>query len=468
VALLQAHLFMADGNHGERDAGGGASHMHRATVTLNSEPVPTSVRVVPARPSASAGSFRDALFLVNFLLLWLSLTPFRDLGRSDVLETVNDGALINQVAVLSSATALAAFVVRTGQLPALRAIAVPALIVTLAWFAASAALSVNADLALRRLVLALITLFQACAFVLIPRDVRHFARLLAIGSLIVVAICYFGVLFLPHLSIHQASDLAEPGLAGNWRGAFGHKNGAGGEMVVFIFIGLFAARMWSRTAGWTLAMLAGVFLYFTQAKSPLGLLPAVLLIPVLALRVRSAWSRNALLLTLPVVLSAITVGSVIVPAIRSMDAALMSDPSFTGRDVIWRFALDSIAARPLVGHGFQAFWGTGALVYNWNPSESWGMRASDAHNGFLNVAVMTGWIGLLAVLAWVVVQPLRDLGRLRGPEPDLTLLLVRVWLFGLCLSSFESVLFSGGSTLWFMMIVSIVSLRLQTISRLVR
>ena len=80
--------------------------------------------------------------------------------------------------------------------------------------------------------IAIMTIANAVALLLLPMGREHFARLLATGCLIVLAICYAGVLLVPHLSIHLATDIAEPVLAGAWRGAFEHKNGAGATMVL--------------------------------------------------------------------------------------------------------------------------------------------------------------------------------------------------------------------------------------------
>src|SRR5207248_6350862 len=126
-------------------------------------------------------------------------------------------------------------------------------------------LSTQAALAGRRLVLAMFTVFQAAVFLLLPRDTRHFSQLLAAGALIVLLICYGGVIFVPELSIHQGSDLAEPDLAGAWRGAFGHKNGAGAAMVTLIFIGIYVIRTYSSIFGILIIALAGFFLIFTES-----------------------------------------------------------------------------------------------------------------------------------------------------------------------------------------------------------
>ncbi|MGH8733945.1 MAG: O-antigen ligase family protein, partial [Burkholderiales bacterium] len=261
-------------------------------------------------------------------------------------------------------------------------------------------------------------------------------------------------------SIHQATDLVEPTLAGNWRGVFGHKNGAGAAMVLLIFIGIFVARVSPRALGIAIVALAAFFLIFTQAKSPLGLLLPVLLMAYLVVHLRSPALLTMLVVGTPLAINLLTIGTVSFPAVEEFLAGFMSDTSYTGRDEIWEFTLSHIAQRPITGFGFQAFWGTPELVVDGNIRESWGYRASDAHNGYLNIAVMTGVVGLVFALVWIIVQPLADVIRNDASRTDpLTLLFVQIWLFGIVLSAFESTFFSGGSCLWAMMVVSIVGLR---------
>jgi len=324
------------------------------------------------------------------------------------------------------------------------------------------------ELALRRLVLAFLTIINATALLLLPYGREHFGRLLAAGALIILATCYLGVLLLPNLSIHQSTDVIESALAGNWRGPFGHKNGAGAMMGVLIFVGVFVARTVNRATGIVIVIGAVIFLLFTMSKSPIGFLPLAAGLSFVILRLRHAAARYAVILGTVLVINLLTIGIVAIEPIGHMLAALMPDASFTGRDEIWRFALEHVLERPITGFGFQAFWGTSELVLNWDVNASWGLRASDAHNGYLNIAVMTGVVGLALSLAWVVVQPLADLptSGSRHFDPPLTSLFTQIWIFGLCLSGTESVLFSGGDTLWFMMIVSIIGLHLQKVSQL--
>ena len=430
--------------------------------------IPTTLDTTPSiRAGGIDRLVRNVLFLATFLLICLTAAPFPDLSDPRLLEPVGDGNRTGQVLTVLLTMALAAFLYVKNVRILLKAVT-PILAIVFLWFAASAIFSPHSDLAARRLVLAAFTVFQAAAFLLLPQDRDHFSRLLAAGALAVLALCYFGVIFLPEHSIHQAADLAEPELAGNWRGFFTHKNGAGAAMVVLIFIGIFVSRTSSSLLGLLIVALAAVFLVFTESKSPLSLLPPVLIASLVLVRLRNPLLKCIAAAGLPLMIAVVTIGSVTLDPVRSLVYRLMSDASFTGRDEIWVFAIDHILQRPVLGWGFQAFWGTPELVSAWTYLESWGYRASDAHSGFLNIAVMTGLVGLALSLLWVLVQPLADLIHTPPERSDaaLTLLFVQVWLFGLCLCGFESELFNGGSIVWFMSVVAIIGLHYQATAEL--
>ena len=409
---------------------------------------------------------RNALFLATCLLSWFTVAPFPDLSDPQLLAPKADGDLLSQVTTVLLTGALAVFVFVKRSSLVLRTVTLP-LVLTFGAFAVSAVLSAHPDVAGRRIVLAIFTIFQATVLLLLPCGREHFARLLAATAVIVLAACYFGVIFLPQLSIHQFTDVVEPELAGEWRGFFTHKNGAGASMALLIFIGIFVYRAWNQLAGVLIVLLAAVFLYFTQAKSPLNLLPIVLLLSYVIPRVRSTSLALALMFGVPILINLLTVGSVMFEPIRELISRFMSDPTFTGRDEIWRFALDNVAKRPLFGFGFEAFWGMPDLVNAWSYQESWGYRASDAHNGYLNLAVTTGLVGLAFSLCWIMAQPFADHRRVQTLNADAALrtLFLQIWIMGLCLSGFESELFRGGSELWLLMVASIVGIRLLTIAQ---
>lgn len=428
-----------------------------------------TTQTLPARPLASSDGerlVRDFLFLATLLLCLFTVSPFPDLGDARLLASQSDGGdTLSQAATLLLTGALAVFTVLRWP-PLLPRILTPSLALTLVAFAVSALLSPHSDVAERRIVLALFTIFQASMLVLLPYGREHFARLLALAAVIVLTACYFGVAFIPARAIQQITDIAEPGLAGDWRGLFVHKNGAGAVMVMLIFVAIFIYRTWNKAAAILIGFLAAVFLVFTHAKSPLNLLPFAFLVSYLMPRLRSSFLAFALILGVPIFINLMTVGSVMFEPIKMLDARFLSDPTFTGRNEIWSFAVDHVAQRPLFGFGFEAFWGMPDLVNAWNYLESWGYRASDAHNGYLNLAVTTGLIGLALSLCFIIVQPFRDFRRARmlGADPALSALFRQIWIFALCLSGFEAELFRGGSALWFLTVSSIIGIRFLTIA----
>jgi O-antigen ligase len=406
---------------------------------------------------------RTVLFMAIFFQLWLTASPFTDLSDPKTLMPDAEGNLISQVLAVISTGTLAGFAVAKRLHLVLKAIT-PILVLTFLWFGCSALLSLHTGLSARRVVLATFVIFQAAMFLLLPQDRTHFVRMLTFGSLVVLIICYAGVILAPGLSIHQATDIAEPQLAGNWRGFFAHKNGAGAGMGILVISGIYIFRTFNRALGSLIITLAAVFLFFTESKSPIMLLPLALLFSVVVMKLRSPTVKFVIAISVPVIICVLTIGSVASDAIYAVVEKLMSDPTFTGRNDIWEFALDHIAQRPFVGFGYQAFWGTSELVNSWTWTESWGYRASDAHNGYLNIAVMTGLVGLALALGWAFVQPFLD--HLRTPaktvDRALNLMFVQIWLFGLYLSGFESELFNNGSVVWFMTAAAIIGMRFQT------
>ncbi len=448
-----------------------SSTSHAPSLTEGYRPAPAAANLDSDR------LIRDVLFLGTLLLVWFTTAPFPDLGNPRQLDPSTQGDFLNQAATVLVTGTLAAFALLKRSPLVARVITLP-LILTFVAFAASALHSVYPDVAARRIVLASFTIFQAAVLLLLPQGRQHFARLLAAAALVILVACYFGVAFMPTRAIHQADDIgvletaAEvPGdLTGNWRGLFAHKNGAGAAMVVLTFISIFVGRSLSRPLGVAIALCAGVFLYFTHAKSPLNLLPIVLVVSYLVPRVRSRFLAFALVLGAPFMITLLSVGSVMFAPVKALVSAVLPDPTFTGRDEIWVFAIDHIAQRPLFGFGFESFWGTPDLVSQYNFHESWGYRASDAHNGYLNLGVTTGLLGLGAALWFIVVQPFADYRRCLayGADRALTTLFLQIWLFGLCLSSFEAELFRGGSALWFMMLIAMLGLRFLSIAETAR
>ena len=78
------------------------------------------------------------------------------------------------------------------------------------------------------------------------------------------------------------------------------------------------------------------------------------------------------------------------PGVRGVIAAVLNrDVTLPGRTLIWDMALES-GSEPIFGEGFDSYWlsGKGAKITEW-------CHVQYVHNGYLNVYLNTGWIGVL-------------------------------------------------------------------------
>jgi O-antigen ligase len=336
----------------------------------------------------------------------------------------------------------------------------PIYVAIVGWIIISVIYSDNFDLSARRAIFQFIVLYLAAIVCTLVTSPRQLADVLALVVLSVIALSFLGVALLPDLSIHQATDLIEPRLEGDWRGLFQHKNIAGAMMVIFIFIGAWIAKVRRPVIGWAIVLSAVIFLSFTHAKTASLLLPATLIMAWLCGKIRSAAGIGAAALSGLVLLNLVTIGSATSPAIRSALQPVISETSFTGRDEIWRFAADQIGSRWLTGHGFMAFWRTEATQFG-GLEKSDARKADHAHNSYLDLALSIGLPGLAIALLAFVVAPIRDFTacRFNPGRQELALLFLRIWIFGIYLSCLESVLLDRANPIWFSLLLAIFGLR---------
>ena len=410
----------------------------------------------------AAMSLRSILLAAVFLLLWISLHPFVSLGDPD--ELTETGSIANQIGYSLLLILLAAWCFAHDP-SRLLVLLRPVFVAMLLWFVVSVVSSWEPALSARRLIFTLVSMSIGAMVLLLPTNQRHFASVMAAVVLVVLAACYLGVFLAPTLSVHQTSDLAEPELAGDWRGVFSHKNEASVAMVLFIFIGMFVARVRSLALGSLIVVSALVFLLFTQSKTAIAMLPITLILTDLINRIGKPAIGITLGLSVIGVFIILSIGSLYWEQVRDLLDMVLPDASFTGRTDIWQFALDHIAQRPITGYGFGAFWGTHEVVYGMSGNSVWANSVAHAHNAYLNMALTIGIPGSVLVTVWLVVLPLVDFYR-ASPDPaasPLKLLCLRTCLYAACASCFESLLLQEGGLFLF---TAAFGLRFLSLSRL--
>lgn len=406
---------------------------------------------------------RALFFLLAFALFWVTTTPFIDLRDPSVLLRQDTGSASNQAAVLCLFM-LAAIILWQKKEAALTAIS-SAMICVLAWQLVTVFISSHVDLSIRRYILHVSVVIITLAWLLACDDTSQFRRLLRWGAGFVLGLAYLGVMLWPEVSIHSAGEALEQINAGAWRGHFAHKNVAGPGMVVLMLYWLYLARTSGSLSGklacWVLAALSLAFLYHTNNKTSIGLLVTMFVLSFAIERARLLWVQLALALVPVCLMAMLTVGTVMFEPLGDLARDLLSDPTFTNRADVWRFALSSLSGHMLTGFGFEAFWGTADLANSFQ--ETWANNAGHAHNGLLNVAMSSGIVGVLLTVWWLMVNPLVDFHKSQrsGNDPALGLLFLRIWLFMMFYANLESPFYVGRAQVWFSLLGAVLGLRLH-------
>lgn len=316
---------------------------------------------------------------------------------------------------------------------------------------------------MRSVAFSLIGITTVAAVLALPRDADAFSRVLVFVGFFVLGLCYFGLVAMPSVAIHQAGEM-EAQHAGLWRGLFTHKNIAGPIMANLSFAGIYLWRRGWRRAGGLMFVLAMIFVFNTGSKTAAatvalaafliafpGLFGTRLLVPVLVVLALCG-------------MAIATLGIVFIEPVKQMASVLAPGLDYTGRTTLWEFTGEMIAQRPWTGYGFENFWLTDTVSETDHPFDrAWDVRgAVHSHNGYLDLAIAMGLPALgVAIIAFVVV-PLRDY--LRVPLyrenvllADFFMMIVAFTLFNAFLESF---FFRRTDPVWMFFAMAVLGLRL--------
>jgi len=427
------------------------------TATLPTERRATGFAITPE-------ALRLLVAMAVLALMWISLRPFGAGGVSEGGETdfTREGMLISQIGY----SAMAAIVLATVMTLVDRRLITR--FVSVGWLAMFAIVGLSAftgeaDGVWRSVAFSLIVTALAGAVTLLPATARDFETALKTVSLVLLALCYGGLVVDPVSSIHQASDL-EAQHAGLWRGVFFHKNIAGPVMIMIGFGGIFLMRRRHFAAGALIAALAFLFAFNAGSKTALALAPlvvAIVLVPALVgLRLVAAIGAVVAIAGA----HALTVGTVFVPAFDAVLRTFSETTTFTGRTAIWDFAGDYVLARPWTGFGFDGFWGTPLLLATEQPFDrAWDPRGIvHGHNGFFDIVLFFGLPGLFMLIWLTVFAPAIDYVRAgrqagNGPLADFFFMVI---VFAVLTAALESFFFRRADPIWLTMIMALAGLRL--------
>ena len=223
-------------------------------------------------------------------------------------------------------------------------------------------------------------------------DWRTLLRVLGLVWIVTAALSFITALLVPSFGVMNEIHV------GAWKGLFYEKNQMGGHMARAAFLCGFLFIMdapWRRLWGAGVCLCVLLVLLSTSKTSLLGLLLGFAILGAgiwmkrgIVTGMTSAW--------LGVVLAG-TFAGVMVFAPEVVFTALGRDPSLTGRTDIWATLIDMINQRPMLGYGYGAFWALDSEPAYWvRVLVEW--DAPTAHNGWLEVAIALGLVGLACLV----------------------------------------------------------------------
>lgn len=408
---------------------------------------------------------RLALMLSGFglFILILTLQPFSPPPESTAPTAPETGNLVNQIGYLVLGGLYLAAMLRLTPRPVLARLGLGVWLAVFAIALLSTFQALDQVAAIRGLLLGAIALILVAGVLVLPETEADFA-VAAVNACLAILVIVYGVLILAHpLAIHGAEG-AEGVHAGEWRGHLSHKNFAAPVFSMMAMIGIYGWRSGLRWRGALVVALCVIFVVNSGSKTTLGFLPVAIGIVLLGRLAGRPGLAVALHVLLVAALACLTVGTVLSPQLHRILSALISDPTYTGRDEIWKFALAHIAERPWSGYGYASFWQTPVVTgLEENVEASWDVRGiGSAHNSYLDAMLMFGIPGAAAIIWLLLVRPLRSyLAAARRPTSQrLADLFLMMLVFMSYVGMLESFLLNRSDPLWTLFALAVTGLEL--------
>jgi exopolysaccharide production protein ExoQ len=189
---------------------------------------------------------------------------------------------------------------------------------------------------------------------------------------------------------------------GEWQGIFYYKNGLGVAMALSVLVEwqLPADTRFSKIVKRLALLLYAVLLYFSGSVTSMFALAGSLLfieiyrVATQRLRIPSYAIVLAILL---IIVSGVTVLRVNTGGVAGV---LGRSSDLTGRTEIWSWVISYISERPFLGYGYSGFWG-GVSPESEAIDRAVGGSIMYSHNGYLEVLLTLGAVGLLFALCFL-------------------------------------------------------------------
>lgn len=312
------------------------------------------------------------------------------------------------------------------------------------------------------------TLIESTIALLLPTLVAYYfvqryspeqqMQVITLLSMVISVACLLFAVLLPAYGIDQGAG----GHVGALQGVFAQKNSAARTMI-FLLPAVACLRprdSFGRMIRGSALFLTLLVIALTQSRT--GWLLAVLCFANLSLLKSFGKFRRrdatVLLFAFLILLSGVI--AVLASSWREILVSLGRDPTLTGRTPLWAAVMESISKKPWLGYGYSAFWiGLKGESLRIILTVHWAVPY--AHNGFLEVLLQLGIVGLVFLLivlfkAWKDAYTCFVPNRHQSVDWYITILLLTVFYNldeGTFLARFEIA--------WFLFLVAALGLAVQ-------
>ena len=270
----------------------------------------------------------------------------------------------------------------------------------------------------------------------------------------------FGLVVLIDIVLLAFPEVSYP--FGGYAGIHGNKNQTG--VFCFLAFPVFLWALFDRRI-------------FPMRSISLGVAASCLVILVLSL-CKTAWALTPVLLPvtfalflLPQLSPTSAVAGLVVGGFGSTIALLLvvnfgifrlidyifHDPTLTGRDRVWDYALYRFSQSPLVGHGYGALWDTGPESYTQQQEFGHYFMVNQAHNGYLDILAQLGIVGLILTTLFLLVTLFRLLRLVADDRGPIMFIAIYTTIGIIMYNITESSLLRSGDPTWLYFILVVTS-----------
>ncbi|MBD2244327.1 O-antigen ligase [Nostoc sp. FACHB-888] len=314
--------------------------------------------------------------------------------------------------------------------------------------------SLDSDITIRRAIgltgTMLFALYLASRYTL-KEQLKLCAYMLAISGFM----CILFAVLIPQYGVGSAGDPTA------WRGIYPQKNVLGKRFVLSgaIFFFLAMTNRENRWVSWLGYGASGIIVLLSKSTTSLGNFIFITAAFIVYNRILNLKYK----VMIPVVTLVSTVSIIFYTwFVSQADTILGSvgkDTTLTGRSELWPAVLEMIAKKPWLGYGYGAFWDNSESsiviqMVQWD--------APNAHNGFLDLWLALGLVGVLVFLIGFVINLLRAIYLIRWNQTSEHLWLLVYFTYMILSNLTETTLLEQNSLEWILYVSAILSSKLST------